>query len=197
MIKRQYNANLTGAWFLFYEIKQVIELLNKGITDKEIKTKVIEENLFQHKSKSSLIRAFPSVLRRAKSLNIELRKLLLMESLQNAKLINLISIMNDDLLFETFIYEIVKSKYEVGDMSLDKKDVNLYFMHKAEQNERVEAYTDATLNKLRQVYLKILSEAGLLSNKNNELIRNFIDEEVKSILTLNGYKKFISIFEVE
>jgi len=197
-MERKYSANLTGAWFLFYEIKQVIKLLNKEMTDKEIRMKVMEENLFQYKSKSSIIRVFPSVIRRAKSLNIELRNLIITESIENGKLINLLSIMNDDLLFETFMNEIIKVKYREKDILLTKKDINLYFMQKAEQNEKVASYTNATLNKLRQVYLKILVETGLLtSTRDEELIKIFIDNQIRTILISNGYEKFVNIFEGE
>lgn len=69
MDNKTYSANLTGAWFLFYEIKQIAKLIEAGLPVGDIKKKVLEENLFQHKSKSSIIRAYPSVLRRAELLN--------------------------------------------------------------------------------------------------------------------------------
>lgn len=195
-MERKYSANLTGARFLFYEMKKVIKLLSKGMHDKEVRELVFGENLFQYKLKSAIARAFPSVLRRAKSLPEELRDLVLNDSIQNAKLINLVSIMNDDFLFETFMYEVVGTKYKENDLLLGKKEVNLFFTQKSEQNKKVASYTAATLNKLRQVYLRILVEAGLLSSKKDgELIKICMDEELKTMLLANGYKKFVNMFE--
>lgn len=198
MNNRVYRANLTGAWFLFYEIKQVIKLIKKDMTDKEIKQAVFEENLFQHDKQSSVTRAFPSVLRRARLLSDELREIVIEGSMENAKLINLLAITKDDLLFEEFMNEVIKDKYLNNDLILEKKDVNVFFTHKAEQNEKVGSFTDGTINKLRQVYFKILMESGVLSNvKSGELNRIYLEEYLKSLLRDNDNHEFIKIFEAE
>ena len=53
----------------------------------DIKKKVFEENLFQHNTKSSISRAFPSILRRAKLLNTELIKFLIESSVEDELLV--------------------------------------------------------------------------------------------------------------
>lgn len=191
-----YSANLTGAWFLFYEIKQVVVLMNEGIDDKEIRKKVIEENLFQHKTKSSLLRALPSVLRRAKLLGEDLRNLIIEDTLSNAKLINLYAIMRDDLLFTEFLKGVVKEKYASNNLMIEKKDINSFFTHKAEQNEKVASFSTGTINKLRQVYLKILTEAGVMKDiKSGELNRIYFDPLLKELLKKNNGEDFINIFQ--
>ncbi|MDD4835106.1 MAG: DUF1819 family protein [Lutispora sp.] len=194
--KNEYSANLTGAWFLFYEIKQVVVLMNKGIDDKEIRKKVIEENLFQHKTKSSLLRALPSVLRRAKLLEEDLRNLIIEDTLSNAKLINIYAIMRDDLLFTEFMKGVVKEKYASNNLMIEKKDINSFFTHKAEQNEKVASFSTGTINKLRQVYLKILTEAGVIKDiKSGELNRIYFDPLLKQLLKKNNGEDFINIFQ--
>jgi|LSQX01.2.fsa_nt_gb hypothetical protein len=198
MDNREYRANLTGAWFLFYEIKQVIKLIQKGMTDKEIKQVVFEENLFQYDKKSSITRAFPSVLRRARLLSDELRKVVIEGSMENSKLVNLLAITLDDLLFEEFMQEVIREKYHNNDLILEKKDVNVFFTHKAEQSEKVRSFSVATVNKLRQVYFKILVESGVLSDvKTGELNRIYLDEHLKLLLKENDNHEFIKIFETE
>lgn len=195
---RVYRANLTGAWFLFYEIKQVIKLIQKGMTDREIKQVVFEENLFQYDKKSSITRAFPSVLRRARLLNDQLRRIVIEGSIENAKLINLLAITLDDLLFDEFMHEVIKEKYHNSDLVLEKKDINLFFTYKAEQSEKVRSFSVATVNKLRQVYLKILVESGILTDtKSGELNRIYLDDFLKSILIENNNHEFIKIFEAD
>lgn len=193
---KTYSGNLTGAWFLFYEIKQIAKLIEAGLSVEDIKKKVFEENLFQHKTKSSISRAYPSVLRRAKLLNPELRKLLIESSVEDGKLINLYAISEDDLLFKEFLLEIIKDKYKSHLLLLEKRDVNMYFTHKAEQNEKVATFTDATVNKLRQVYLRILTEVGILANpKRGELNLIFIEEGIRDAIIKNGGISFVKIFE--
>ena len=198
MDSKTYSGNLTGAWFLFYEIKQVAKLLEAGMPVHDIKKKVFEENLFQHKTKSSISRAYPSVLRRAELLNTELRKLLIESSVEDGKLINLYAISEDDLLFNEFLLEVIKDKYESHHLLLEKRDVNMYFTHKAEQNEKVTGFTDTTVNKLRQVYLRILTEAGVLENpKSGEMNRIFIETGIQEAIIKNGGISFVKIFETK
>lgn len=196
MTDKKYSANLTGAWFLLYEIKQVVQLLNQGLSEKEIKVKVKEENLFQHKKESSLKRALPTVYRRADLLQPELRKMILEDSIDNGKLINLYAIMEEDLLFKEFMIELIKEKYELNNLFVERKDINSFFIQKSEQNKGFSKYTETTVNKLRQVYLRILVESGVLKDiQTGELNRILFDPYLKQVLENNNAKDFINIFK--
>jgi hypothetical protein len=175
-----YSATLTGASFLFYEFKQVVSLAEQGYTEAEIKEKVLTDNLFQYKVKSSLKRSLPSVLRRVSVLDATLRKLVLADSLDSGKIINLYAIMKTDRLFFEFMNEVVREKLEAGNFLLEKKDLNQYFAFKAEQDTGVASWTEQTVKKLKQVFVKILLESGILKNKKTgELTRLLMDERLK------------------
>lgn len=196
MVEKKYSANLTGVWFLFYEIKQVIELINIGLSEKEIKSKVLEENLFQHKKISSVTRTLPTVYRRAISLDETLRRILLEDSIENGKLINLYAIMEEDLLFKEFLIEVIGEKYKTNNLHLERKDINGFFTQKREQNEGFAKFKEGTISKLRQVYLKILIDAGILVDlKIGELNRILIDPYLKDVLEKNNGIYFIEIFK--
>lgn len=196
MVEKKYSANLTGAWFLFYEIKQVIKLMNEDLNEAEIKMKIIEENLFQHKKPASLIRALPTVYRRAKKLPDDLKNLILEDSISNAKLINLYAIMEEDLLFKEFVFEVVKEKYTSNNLFIERKDVNSFFTEKMEQNDNFAKYSEGTINKLKQVHLRILMEAELLKDtKTGELNRILLDPYLKQVFENNNANYFISIFK--
>lgn len=196
MNKKGYSANLTGAWFLYYEIKQVLILMEEGLSKEEIKEKAITENIFQHKTLSSVKRVLPSILRRAESLGDGLRKLAIHDAIINGKLINLYAIIKDDLLFAEFMDEVIKEKYHTNNLFIENKDINMYFTYKAEQSEKVAGYTTATINKLRQVYFKILVEAGILKDiKSGELNRIYFDSILREELKKENGEWFINIFE--
>jgi Putative inner membrane protein (DUF1819) len=178
-----YSATLTGASFLFYEFKQVVGLVEQGFTEVEIREKVLTDNLFQYQVKSSLKRSLPSVLRRVSVLDATLRKLVLADSLDSGKIINLYAIMKTDRLFYEFMNEVIREKLEAGNFLLEKKDLNQYFASKAEQDAGVASWTEQTVKKLKQVYVRILMESGLLKNKNTgELNRLLMDEQLKKHL---------------
>jgi len=187
-----YSSVLTGAAFLLYEFKQVTKLKNHGLTDQEIKQKVIDENIFQYEKMSSLKRGLPSILRRVNALDEKLRYLATEESIDATKVINLYAIMKTDRLFFEFMEEVIKMKLMMNDDTLEKRDLNIYFTEKAEKNAEMANWTEATTKKLKQVFIKILLDTGMLKDKHSgELKRLIIDEAIKSHLYQIGDKRYI------
>jgi hypothetical protein len=179
----QYSATLTGAAFLYYEFKQVVSLKSKGFNEQEIREKVLSENLFQYQVNASLKRSLPSILRRVRILDKSLLEMVLEESLEVGKLINLYAIMKTDRLFFEFMNEVIREKLESNNFLLEKKDLNLYFVSKAEQDAGVANWTEQTVTKLKNVIQRILLESGILKDKmTGELSRLLMDEQLKQYL---------------
>lgn len=176
----EYSSVLTGAGFMLYEVKQVAKLKQQGYSDKEIRYKVLEENIFQYEKLSSVKRAMPYILKRVDLLDELLMQLLIDEPYEVGKVINLYAIMKFDRLFFEFMQEVVAEKLNNNDYYLDKVDVNVFFAAKIEQSEFMAGWSDTTVAKLKQVFKKILLNAGLLKDlKSNELNRLYIDERIK------------------
>lgn len=188
----EYSSVLTGASFMLYEFKQVVKLKELGLSDQDIRQKVITENLFQYEKTSSLKRGLPSILRRANALDETLRKFVIEESVEFGKVINLYAIMKTDRLFFEFMMETITEKLHANDNTFDKKDLNSFFTVKAEQDGKIAGWTDATIRKLKQVYVKILLETGFLTDKQSgELNRIIIDEQIKNHLKHIGDAKYL------
>ncbi|MBG9589520.1 hypothetical protein ABE26_21425 [Cytobacillus firmus] len=189
----EYSSVLTGASFMLYEFKQVVMLKEQGYSDQEIRKKIITENLFQYEKISSLKRGLPSILRRVNVLDETFRKLVIKESFEVGKIINLYAIMKTDRLFFEFMDEVIKEKLQTSDYIFEKKDLNTYFTVKAEQNENIASWTESTVQKLKQVYLKILFNTGILKDKRSgELNRLMIDNRISDHLTHIGDANFVS-----
>jgi hypothetical protein len=183
----EYSATLTGASFLLYELKQVLKLKGQGLSDAEIKKNVIEDNVFEYQVTSSLKRIVPSVLRRANSLDESMQEWVINSPLEVGKIINLYAIMKTDKLFFEFMNEVIREKLDANNYLLEKKDLNVFFTIKAEQNEKMSKWTELTVNKLKQVYMKLLYEAGLLRDKKSgDLNRLLFEEDIKRHLTYIG-----------
>ncbi|MDN4076363.1 DUF1819 family protein [Paenibacillus polymyxa] len=179
----EYSATLTGASFMFYEFKQVISLRLSGFSEQEIRKKVLSENLFQYQVNASLKRSLPSVLRRVRILDELLCQMVLEQSLEAGKLINLYAIMKTDRLFFEFMNEVVREKLESNHYLLERKDLNLYFVSKAEQDTGVAVWTEQTVTKLKNVIQRILLESGILKDKQTgELSRILMDDQLKQHL---------------
>lgn len=188
---KEYSAKLTGESFLLYELKIVAKLKKEGFSDKDIRKMVLDENLFQYQFKSSINRRLTPLIQRVNILDDVLINMLIDDPLGNGTIINLYAIMKNDRLFFEFMDEVVKEKLNNTNEIIEKKDINIYFDRKAEQNEIVENWSDQTIKKLKQVIKKILSEAKVLDLKTGEVHKLIISQELNEYLIKIGEKKYL------
>lgn len=192
MTQLEYSASLTGASFLLFELKKVLKLRQDGLSNQEIRKKVLAENLFQFGHKSSAIRALPSILRRMEPLDDTLIALILDGTIDMGKVLNLYAIMKTDLLFYEFMDEVIGEKLHNNDYLIEKKDINLFFTAKAEQSDKVASWSDGSIEKLKRVFLLLLYESGMVRNrKGNELSRLVIDEQITNHLNQIGDARYL------
>lgn len=189
---KEYSGKLTGESFLLFELKIVAALKKEGNSDKEIRKMVLEENLFQYKFKSSINRRLTPLIQRVNLLDDKLIDKLIEDPLGDGIIINLYAIMKNDRLFFEFMNEVMKDKLTTNNGILEKIDVNIFFERKVEQNEEIAAWSEATLNKIKQVIKKILSEAKVIEDlKTGELHKIIMSNWLKEHLIELGEEKYI------
>ena len=188
----EYSSVLTGAGFSFFEVKQVAKLKEQGYSNQDIRHKVLEENIFQYEKLSSVRRALPSILKRVDLLDESLRQMLIKESFEVGKVINLYAIMKFDRLFFEFMKEVIQEKLNNSNYYLDKIDVNVFFEEKMEQSEFMNSWSESTIAKLKQVFKTILLQAGILKDlKSGELTRLLIDNRISSHIQRIGDNNYL------
>lgn len=191
-IELGYSSSLNGASYLLFELKQVVKLKQKGLAPSVIRTKVMEENLFQFENKGRINRALPSVMRRAEVIDESLAGLLLEGSIEMGKVVNLYAIMKTDLLFFEFMNEVIGEKLHNNDLLIEKKDINVFFTTKAEQSEKVASWSATNTEKLKRAFMQVLFESGLLKERRGkELSRLIVDEQLKDHLIRIGDAKYV------
>src|SRR5699024_6374372 len=164
----------------------------------EIRINVVEENLFQYKKLASLKRAFPYLLKRVNRLDSHLQQVVVGEPTHVGKTINLYATMKADQLFYEFMGEVVKDAIEKEIGILEKKDVNVCLVNKAEQSDFLRNLAESTIARLKSAYLRMLLEVGMLSDlKSRELKRLIIDEELKRYLLDTGEVKYVKAMDDE
>lgn len=189
--KVSYGASLTGEPFLFFEIRQVARLKLDGLGDQEIKAKVQSENLFQYATEKSVARRLRAVLKRVAVLEEVLLKYLVNKPIESGRIINLYAIMETNPLFYNFMTEVIAEKFASNNLLLEKKDLNGFFQAQREQNEEVAKWTDATINKLKQVIIRILMEAGLLDKDKSSMQRPVIEPDLVKHFEEIGVKELL------
>jgi hypothetical protein len=188
----EYSSSLNGASYLLFELKQVVKLQQKGLSTQEIRNKVVDENVFQFENKGRITRTFPSVMRRAKVIDLTLASLMTEGSVEMSKVINLYAIMKTDLLFYEFMDEVISEKLQNNDYLIEKKDINLFFTTKSEQSDKVASWSAINTEKLKRAFMQVLFESGMFKDRRGkELNRLIIDEQIKNHLIHIGDIRYL------
>ena len=168
-MKNEYNGGLTREQFLFYEIRTVSQLTLQGYTKEEAVERITEENLFQFPTERMVSRIANVGYRRIEALQSEdLVQHLANAPVDVAKQINLYAMMKDNLLVWDFMTTVIGEKYRTQELEFSRKDLNVFFFRLQEQNDAVAAWSDGTVNKIKQVLTKCLIECEYLDSSKSE-----------------------------
>ncbi len=192
MKESNYTATLTGNPFLLFETQQVAGLLLQGTDRKELLTEAIQTNVFQYKNTKSIMKRFNAIFKRIHDLDRRILEKLAHGTAQEAKIINLLTIVRTDRLFREFVSEIVSERIRTPDRKLEYKDFERFFEYKKETNPEINPWTDKTIKKLIQVYIQILYHSGLIDDRKNKVLQRFlITDEFREKLALSFPREFI------
>ena len=100
-------------------------------------------------------------------------------------------------MFFEFVYEVYRQKIILGEKFLEDKDLNLFFDYKYEQSEIVRKWSDSGIKKLKSCYVKLLKEAGLLSENNREVLKPLINYKIEEILKAKGLQVYLKAVKGE
>ena len=160
-----YKGGLTREQFLFYEIRVVAKLINEGLSRQEATERIIGDNLFQFPTERMITSIANTCFNRIEVLNsASLVNELANANVEDAKLINLYSMMRTNKVVWDFMITVVGEKFRTQDLSFNQSDLNLFMMRLQEQNDDVASWSDSTIIKIKQVLRKSLIEAGYLDS---------------------------------
>lgn len=194
----EYNASATKHLFWFVETRETARLLGNHSMD-EVRQIVIDNNLYQQKSESRLINEFSCIRSRLESLPEELQGMIITADINIGKLITFIGCMASDQLLFDLMYDVYRRKIYLGEKNLSDADFNIFFKDKKDQNERVAAFTEPSIKKLKQVYSKYMFEAGLLTGTifEKQICKPYIDPDLRFGLQRNSMDRFLAVLTGE
>ncbi|MBA5851816.1 DUF1819 family protein [Clostridium sp. cel8] len=190
-----YTSIIKSRPYLYLELKKASSLIIEGFSKEDIKTKAIEENIFALNSENRKKEIASTIINRIEVLDNFLLDKIVHGSLQTSKQVALYSILKTDRLFFEFMKEVYREKILLKDFKITDKDFNVFFRKKAEQSEQIASWKDYTFYKLKQVYKRILSEAGFIKQAKKEvgIIPQIIEEEVKNYLQSIGDVSYLEV----
>lgn len=153
-------GGLTREQFLYHETKTVAKLMvDESLSDEEIVNRVVEENLFQFPTERMIKNIVNVCLKRLHGLNDDsLIRTIAYSPVENAKQACLYAMMKQYRLVWDFMITVIGAKFREQNLSYGRMDLNVFFMRLQEQDDEVASWSDATINKIKQVLNKILIE---------------------------------------
>ncbi|MDB2123805.1 DUF1819 family protein [Clostridium paraputrificum] len=190
----EYKSTIKSRPYLYKETKKAAILINTGVELDKIKSKSLEENIFQLESESRKKEVASIITTRLKAVDKFVIDKIENSNIETSKILVLYAIIKTDRLFFEFINEVYKEKVLLKDLFIRDKDFNIFFQNKMEQSEKVASWTEYTFKKLKQVYIRILFESGLILNQkgDREIKVPIIDSEVKEYLYSIGDKVYLN-----
>lgn len=180
----EYKSTIKSRPYLYKETKKASSLVNEGLDVNNIKEKSLQENIFQLESEARKKEVASIITARLKDLDNYIIDKIENTNVETSKILVLYAILKTDRLFFEFINEVYKEKILLKDLFIKDKDFNVFFQNKREQSEKVASWSEYTFKKLKQVYIRILFESGLIVNQkgDREIKVPIIESEVKDYL---------------
>ena len=189
----EYSASSVKYLLWFMETKETTRLL-KDHSPEKVRELVLEQNIYQQKDRRRIINQYGCISRRVDAMPEKLRELLLRADVSTAKLIVLISAMASDRLLFELVYEVYRVRIRLGEDEWTDSALNMFFDSKAEQNDLIAGWTEATVKKLKGTYTKYLLEAGMLRKERGrakKIVRPFIDQELRQVLLEESMARYL------
>lgn len=189
----EYSASSVKYLLWFMETRETTRLL-KDHSPEKVRELVLEQNIYQQKDRRRIINQYGCISRRVDAMPEKLRELLLRADVSTAKLIVLISAMASDRLLFELVYEVYRVRIRLGENEWTDSALNIFFNSKAEQNDLIAGWTEATVKKLKGTYTKYLLEAGMLRKERGrakKIVRPFIDQELRQVLLEESMARFL------
>ena len=191
------SGAITREQFLFYETRIVARLMSdESLSDEEITSRIIEENLFQFPTEKSLKRTVTGCLKRLRCLeDDELIKVIAHSPMEVGKQMCLYAMMKQYRLVWDFMIIVIGAKFREQDLSYGKMELNVFFMRLQEQDDEVASWSDSTINKIQLVLNRILIENEYIdSPRATKLNPIMICSEVDNAIRADGNEIALSAF---
>lgn len=183
-----YNGSLTAEQFLYYEIRIASKFYLEGKPIDEAVEIIKRDNLFQYPTERQVSRLARACYKRLDALgNKRLVEEIAVAPNEIAKQINLYAMMRYNRLVWEFMIQVIGEKYRNQDFAFSRKDLNAFFTRLQAQDDGVASWSEATINKIKSVLVRVLIETEYLDGvKDTTLNPVLLCEELEQGIKENG-----------
>lgn len=190
-----YNLTFTAGSAMLNETHAVAEALCECSGDwKATKEKTFRENLMEKDKLSTNQRVFALIKQRLEALNEEELQLLIDGSMAVRRQIVLLAICKAHPFIFDFIRENVREAFYALHEKISHANFNEFFNEKRYVHPELEAITDLTVAKMRQVTFRILEQTELVESAETGILRRpYLTQLTERVIT-QDHPQWLTIF---
>ena len=160
-----YRASVTREPLLFYEMRTTARLMSDGVSDDEAIDQIVAENLFQYPTEKSVRRMAKACVTRLRNMkDNEMITAIAGQPQDVSKQLCLYAIMKQHRLVLDFMLTVIAEKYRQQNFAFSKMDLNVFFLRLQEQDDGVATWSDSTITKLKQIFVRMLVDTEYLDD---------------------------------
>ena len=190
-MKNNYRLSFTGASFFLHETIELAELCLEYDNCTDAVNSLLSSDVLD-RSKSTVKRESSEIVLRLNTLPRTLLERFATADHDDAKIILLYAIIKTYPIIKEFCVEVLYEKILIMDNILQEYEINAFFRKKEEDHEVFDEKSDATKKKLKQVMLKMLADADILTTtKERVLVKPYVDSTISKMIADDSDESYL------
>lgn len=179
----KYTFSFTGASALIAETLVIAEEHNRLKDWKAVEKSLLDNNLLNKVKQATFKREFSEIKKRLSLLTQDQLQLMIHGSLDDAKAMILLSLIKAYTFLRDFIVEVIRNKYLLFDTVISDIDYIRFVNTKSLSHNELNAITEVTAKKVKQVVFKLLEQVGLITQaRNGSILKPILNGKVIDVI---------------
>ena len=179
----KYTFSFTGASVLIAETLAIAEEYNRLNDWRAVEKSLLDNNLLNKIKQATFKREFSEIKKRLSLLTQDQLQLMIQGSLNDAKAMILLSLVKSYSFLHDFIIEVIRNKYLLFDTVISDIDYIRFVNTKSLSHNELNAITEATAKKVKQVVFKLLVQVGLITHsRNGSILKPILNGKVIDVI---------------
>ena len=171
---------------MIVETLVIAEEYNKLKDWKDVEKSLLDNNLLNRVKQATFKREFSEIKKRLSLLTQDQLQLMIQGSLDDAKAMILLSLVKTYSFLRDFIVEVIRNKYLLFDTVVSEIDYIKFVNTKSLSHNELNAITEVTAKKVKQVIFKLLEQVGLITQaKNGSILKPILNSKVLDVIVDN------------
>ena len=150
---------------------------------KAVEKSLLDNNLLNKVKQATFKREFSEIKKRLSLLTQDQLQLMIHGSLDDAKAMILLSLIKAYTFLRDFIVEVIRNKYLLFDTVISDIDYIRFVNTKSLSHNELNAITEVTAKKVKQVVFKLLEQVGLITQaRNGSILKPILNAKVIDVI---------------